>query len=517
MSEQEEDWKQKYRELTLELEQTQQHSKLVENRFRKLLSAMAVPLQGQNDALDQALEWLHLQLKQPELEGFDAISKQLQQQLRRLDGQQEKQSRRLLEVMRSWLRQLRLSGQLDAETLTAYEPRIIEAAEKPWKLPGLLKEMLALQQSWIERFNQQCEAETELNETVLRADRGLLLQRIQVELQQLLENISVPVRARSQMHALGEMLEVDIRMEQLPDILKALSALVQASFSDNSEEFENYLRSLSLKLAEVQQFLAQQTREEHQAGASQQALENQVRSDVQKLSATVQSSQDIGGLKVAVSEQLVGIVQVMDEMRRQEEHRDRQLRHNYGELIEKVELMEQETRKAKVHVEEERHRARTDPLTGLPNRTAYDEQISQELERWNRYQQHFSIAVADLDHFKKINDSYGHLAGDKVLRLVGRIMHRQSRRTDVIARYGGEEFVIIMPGTGTAAASRATEKLRQAIEESPFNFNGRPVSITMSFGVTEVKDGDDLDTLFARADKALYGAKQNGRNQTVTA
>ena len=206
----------------------------------------------------------------------------------------------------------------------------------------------------------------------------------------------------------------------------------------------------------------------------------------------------------------------MDSCKKKEEERGHRLQDRYEDLIGKVEEMEQETRKVKAHMEEERLRARTDPLTGLPNRAAYDEHIEQEYERWSRYRTAFAVVVADLDLFKKVNDSFGHLAGDKVLRLVAKVITKNIRVTDFVARYGGEEFVIILPSTGTAEAELAMDKLRQSLEKSPFNFHGKPVGITMSFGVTEIKEGDSLDDVFTRADEALYQAKEDGRNLVRT-
>ncbi len=179
--------------------------------------------------------------------------------------------------------------------------------------------------------------------------------------------------------------------------------------------------------------------------------------------------------------------------------------------------MEEETRRVKAHMEEERQKARTDALTGLPNRAAYDDHMAKEFERWSRYQQSFSVAIGDLDFFKKVNDTYGHLAGDKVLKLVARVLSKNLRTSDFIARFGGEEFVVLMPSTTAEEGARAIDKLRASISKSPFNFHGKPVTITMSFGITQTQDADTPDDLFGRADKALYEAKQKGRDRVCIA
>lgn len=160
-------------------------------------------------------------------------------------------------------------------------------------------------------------------------------------------------------------------------------------------------------------------------------------------------------------------------------------------------------------------KSRTDPLTGLANRFAYDQQLANEIARYQRYGTSFALCVADIDFFKRINDQYGHLAGDKVLRLMAKVLRSSLRGVDFIARFGGEEFVILMPSTGGESARQAAEKVRKAVEQSPFNFQSRPVHITISIGVAEVVSDDTAESLFGRADSNLYAAKSNGRNKVV--
>nr|WP_246481141.1 GGDEF domain-containing protein [Motiliproteus sediminis] len=179
--------------------------------------------------------------------------------------------------------------------------------------------------------------------------------------------------------------------------------------------------------------------------------------------------------------------------------------------------MEEQAQRVQSHLEEQRLRALSDPLTLLPNRAAYDERVQQEYARWARYAGELTMVVCDLDHFKKINDGYGHLAGDKVLRVVAKILTRSIRETDFVARYGGEEFVILMPETDTDRAQQVMDKLRQTVAKSPFNFKGEPVRVTMSFGISCFGPNDSAETVFERADKALYQAKGEGRNRCVVA
>lgn len=152
--------------------------------------------------------------------------------------------------------------------------------------------------------------------------------------------------------------------------------------------------------------------------------------------------------------------------------------------------------------------AKTDPLTGLNNRVAMQEALYQGLNNWKRSHVPFSMVILDIDHFKKINDTYGHDAGDEVLKSVANVLTNSIRETDFLARWGGEEFVLLFPNTTQLGALAAAEILRQKIALTPTPW-GSP--ITASFGVATLVSSD-LDTLFKAADEALYRAKNNGRN-----
>jgi len=177
--------------------------------------------------------------------------------------------------------------------------------------------------------------------------------------------------------------------------------------------------------------------------------------------------------------------------------------------------MEAEATQARQIIEEHKRRATHDGLTGLPNRDAYQNRLEEELNRKSRYGGPLTLVIADVDFFKRINDNYGHLAGDKVLQLLAKAMRKSLRDVDFIGRYGGEEFVILMPETNAQEALAATEKLRIKVENSPFNFRKERVPITMSFGISEFHALEDGETVFERADKALYQAKAEGRNRCI--
>jgi len=157
--------------------------------------------------------------------------------------------------------------------------------------------------------------------------------------------------------------------------------------------------------------------------------------------------------------------------------------------------------------------ARTDPLTQLANRRAFDDALKSRLKEHRDSGRPFCVAMIDVDHFKKFNDTYGHLAGDEVLRTIGRVLRRSTRQSDFIARYGGEEFTVVYPGTRVSDACALVERIREAIAAECVEFNGTELRATASIGVAQFLGTEELDSLVERADAALYAAKTSGRNR----
>jgi diguanylate cyclase (GGDEF)-like protein len=170
---------------------------------------------------------------------------------------------------------------------------------------------------------------------------------------------------------------------------------------------------------------------------------------------------------------------------------------------------------AKFHSEIERM-AITDGLTGLYNHRHFQEELSSEFRRLERFSDPFSLLLVDIDFFKKVNDSYGHPAGDEILRRVSGIMRETVRNIDICARYGGEEFAAILLGTNHEGARKMAERLRRAVMEKTFSLDGKDLRVTVSIGsATSPRDAGVKEELIGKADKALYHAKRNGRNRCV--
>lgn len=159
--------------------------------------------------------------------------------------------------------------------------------------------------------------------------------------------------------------------------------------------------------------------------------------------------------------------------------------------------------------------SRTDPLTGLSNRRDVNEKIESEIIRADRSKKSFSLLLGDIDHFKTINDTFGHDAGDYILVEVAKLMTQATRRQDVVARWGGEEFLILLPETSLEGSIKVAEDIRKKIEEKELIYDQKKIAITMSFGSCVSEPEMTLNTLVKKADECLYKAKETGRNKVV--
>ncbi|MEX0819025.1 MAG: GGDEF domain-containing protein [Pirellulaceae bacterium] len=156
--------------------------------------------------------------------------------------------------------------------------------------------------------------------------------------------------------------------------------------------------------------------------------------------------------------------------------------------------------------------ARTDKLTALPNRRAFDDELSRRMAEWRRHETRVSVVILDIDHFKTFNDRFGHAAGDAVLVDVARVMQTAIRESDLAARLGGEEFAVVLAGVEASEARRTAERIRKAVAANAFRYEGTTLRVTVSCGVAQALTSEDGTSLLKRADEALYASKAAGRN-----
>ena len=307
---------------------------------------------------------------------------------------------------------------------------------------------------------------------------------------------------------------------QLPSTLSSVAELVTARLSrleHAKEEVEALLAHMVGKLDEIGRFVAEQHRTQHESQASSETLNVQLAGEIKAMGASVEATSDVQQIRSQVRSRIELIDQHLQAFRERESKLAASMQASNEKMRARIVELETRANQLNAQLKDEQRLATVDALTNIPNRLAYEQRSSEELERWKRFKQPTCLAVFDVDHFKRINDTYGHRAGDRVLRAVADRLSARIRRTDFLARYGGEEFVLLLPGTPLEHAFGVLDDLRSAIANIGFHYRGTPIAVTVSAGVTAFIPNDTAARAFDRADKALYKAKQNGRNRVEKA
>ena len=333
---------------------------------------------------------------------------------------------------------------------------------------------------------------------------------------QLLERLDLPGELFNEAERLKQRLQGDQTPESIARSLIDLADLIaraRAQVQKEKNEIEAFLADLTTRLTQIDDSIEQSEQSRSEAVAQRKTFDQQMQQEVDGMHDSVQSAQDLNALKQVISTRIDTIQKHMENHRQMEQQRDNRAQEEIRQLSAQLETFQSEATMLHDKLEEAREQAIRDALTGLPNRMAYEQRIDEEISRSRRYQRPLSLAVMDIDFFKKINDQFGHPAGDNVLKVLAELFQRRTRDSDFVARLGGEEFMMILPETSGADAFTVTDKLREVVEQANFHYRETAVPVTVSCGITELAEGDDPASLYKRADEALYKAKHEGRNQ----
>ncbi|RDH82666.1 MAG: hypothetical protein DIZ80_10325 [endosymbiont of Galathealinum brachiosum] len=359
----------------------------------------------------------------------------------------------------------------------------------------------------------------EISETIEKVDIDPSLQpSIQELLIRLLEQLIVPSDLQDEADKMKHRLEQETDPGNWKQLLKDVALLInsiRSRMQQEKHEFEDFLQQVTDRLKAMDHFLQNETSNLQLAKTQGKDFDKEVKLNVDEIRQDINQATELSSLKQNVSTKLDTISGHIKLYRESENERYQESQKEVDTMHTKMLALESEAEQLKKVVIEKNKQAMFDALTGIPNRLSYEKKSAEEIARWKRFSNPLSLAIWDIDLFKKVNDTYGHKAGDKVLKTVAQLLIKSIRETDFLARYGGEEFVMLLPGTKQEETLRLVNKLRQQIETCGFHYHGDSVKITISCGVSSFNENDTLAQVFERADKALYKAKDNGRNQCV--
>ncbi|MEX1827880.1 diguanylate cyclase [Luteibacter sp. CQ10] len=275
------------------------------------------------------------------------------------------------------------------------------------------------------------------------------------------------------------------------------------------------LRHVTGRLDEMTHYMSRELTDQSTGEANGQALDASVAHEMRLLGEAALELDDVHDLRERVNASLETIAGCFREFRDREGARLTAYRDRAEKMRMRIEQLETERTALQRSLEREHELSQTDTMIGMPNRLAYEKRVESAYEGWLVTQRPLGIAAIDIDHFKSINDTYGHTAGDAVLRVIGQALLKHVRPVDFVARYGGEEFIIVFEGTEPAESLQVCERLRGKIQHLNFHAARQLVRVTASIGLAHFQPGDTPASVFERADLALYTAKNGGRNRCV--
>ncbi len=538
-----ENWKQKYLASLDNLEQQEKQWQATEAMLKQGLTRVALAAQGLDTKLDNDLDALRKVLRKDiDLNHLEGVVGDLTQSVKHLDDQRNDKNatHSPQELLTHWLDSLSFPGALNAR-IKALRKQIdstsnLAEMEAPLReLAALVNEALQHEEhqtqsseqssgffsrlfgggSGSEDSRENAESATTTAESTSNKSTSPQISDFCI---QLLDTLSLPPELTDQVESLKDKLGEGLSSRSVAPALTAIANLISAmrrQMEQENKELQAFLYQLGDNLKEIDQNLSGAQNSHQESMSSGREFDAVVHAHVKDIQSTVESAQESSELKEQIQGRLDAIRKHLDQYRETEGSRQQQLEDQLEHLNSRVHGMENEGEKLRRRLEEKHEQAVRDPLTGLHNRLAYDERVMQEFARWKRYGQSMVLMMIDVDHFKSVNDTYGHKAGDKALVLISDQLRNHLRESDFLARFGGEEFVVLMPETDIESAVIAAEKLRAAVEKCQFHYQNAQVSITVSAGLAQLRKDDSSESLFKRADAAMYRAKEAGRNQCL--
>ena len=329
----------------------------------------------------------------------------------------------------------------------------------------------------------------------------------------LVSELVLEEKANEALYLIKKRIAKNRAVDQLLDAAIDVIVLIVQSIQVERESAQSFLTSLNQTLEELHRSLVSTSEHSESMNVEFESINQRIGTKLKNLNSQTKSATSITSLKKLVENELRSLSEDIIEKEKLEQ-KDRQiLVANFAQINDRISSLESKVSNYKKRLNEQRFKSLLDSLTKLPNRAAFDERYNYEINLFNEQPSDITLVVVDVDHFKSINDRFGHTAGDITLQVIAKALQKSIRQTDFIARYGGEEFVLLMPRTSLDSATEHLNKLRQSIKKIPFKFKDQQIQITVSLGATQFKVGDTPLKAFDRADEALYDAKNSGRDR----
>jgi diguanylate cyclase (GGDEF)-like protein len=331
----------------------------------------------------------------------------------------------------------------------------------------------------------------------------------------LLDELVLSELQKPQISSIKKSLTDDLTHDKLIDCFIKTFDLVLINLQNERETAESFLSTLSKTLSTVQSAVKSTLSIHDQSQKEYHKLNVQLQEQMKDVTGAVEKAGTLTDIKEEINDKLLLIAKTIETKSNLEQKNQQLLEKQLASMSTQIEGLEKQSKQFEIRLHEQQLKSLQDALTKLNNRAAFDEHFAHEMIRFQQKPFDLGLAVIDIDDFKRINDTYGHTAGDKTLQVIAKTMKKTLNKNVFIARYGGEEFVIIYRNITKEQFVKFLNLIRQHISALPFKFKNDKVTITLSIGATHVRKDDNIHLAFERADIGLYQAKSSGKNQVI--
>jgi len=330
-----------------------------------------------------------------------------------------------------------------------------------------------------------------------------------------LSKLHLPAQHTKKLQLLKNKLLKDASNDAVLEHFIEIFDVIFAELKSERDSATDFLNSLSDTLATVQDAVKKTLSTCQISKKSNTQINVKLQKQIQDMNVSVKDAMSLEKVKVDINSKLQLISATLEQKSTFEQQSQQVLANQLKDMASKVDKLEKQSVSFEKKLAEQQRKSMQDALTKLNNRAAFDDYFSKAMVRFHHNPYELALVVADIDNFKKINDTYGHTAGDKTLQVIANTIQKKVGNDVFVARYGGEEFVLIYDNKNKHVLIKELNALNQNIAKLPFKFKDNKVSITLSMGVTHILPSDNIHMAFERADEGMYKAKALGKNQVV--
>lgn len=489
--------------------------------FLKFINKLSLVCKGMDLELDNRLADFRQMHKSSQ--SFVSLSNQINM-VSELLQQQAKKNDKNVRLMHNQLndssKNLQQSKGLPDQTrreLRAFIGTIAEQKETVLQYIPTLNELLKLYDSAISAkvISDQNSSGTTADVTPIGTDLKVFIEKLKISIGEAISELSLSDKNQKDLLLAKRQVATSTTHDDVINNLITVFSVISLDLQQERDTAKHFLSSLSKTLSNVQKAVLSTISSSEAVNKQNNLLNGKLQEQLSAMSVEIEKASSLEIVKHDINDKLNTIVDILNDKQKFEESSNQVIGNKLLDMTNRVKQLEDESKKFQMRLEEQLVKSMQDALTKLNNRAAFDEYFTKAMVRFHHKPFPLSIVVIDLDNFKKINDTYGHTAGDKTLQVIANTLKKNIDKNAFVGRYGGEEFVLIFSDKDKSQLTNFLNILRKKIALLPFTFKNNKVSITTSIGCTHIKTGDNIHQSFERADQALYQAKEQGKNRVI--